>query len=136
MSFFGDTFGAVAGLITGNKSTASKGSLARDWVGGHMPQSPLAFNGSKADLEAMLSSYYDQCTEYVDRQGAFINDNEARQACQTAIQQAWAPVIAAKQAESYAEEQQTKAIALSGNNKMYLIAAIVIAVLICITIIL
>lgn len=121
--------GGVIKAVSGRDVFSNKDKAADEYVNYRM-QSPLSFAGSNADLQALISSEIDSCNAYVKSKGVLVANS--REVCANKIQLAYSDVIASRQAEEYANDQQATKQLFANSSLLWIVAAIVIIILIII----
>lgn len=112
--------------IAGRDVFLNKESAAEEYVRTRL-YNPMAFTGSNADMQALLSSETDSCAAFVKSKGVLVSG--ARETCANKIQLAYADVIASRQGEEYSNDQAATAQFFQNNATFIIIVAVVLIII-------
>jgi len=108
----------------------TKNGDANDYVnGGKLSVSVHSFYGTLAQLNELISRETDECAQEVKDGGVLRSKTASRSACSDAIHQYYAPALQRLQSESYTQESQVIDEFLSGNNTLYIVAGVGVALI-------
>lgn len=122
----------LLGGIVGRDLVGKTEEGAYDWVRANLSPRPEEFYGTKAELEAIISTQADACAVTAKKRGFFVGKNNARALCYNEIKKAYEGVLVDIYAESTEEQMNAKNEARKSAMFLYALIIIVVVVLIII----
>lgn len=124
---------ALAALFVAKKTDRNpllnKEAAADEYISTRL-YNPLAFTGSNADLQALISSETDACSAFVKSKGVLVANS--RELCANKVQIAYSDLLASRQGEEYTNDQKATNQLFANSSLLWIVAAIVIIILIII----